>query len=108
MTLIRIFFILGIFFCSALSQQSSSYISSDKLDELLKDERLLNFHLKCTLGTGPCDKVGHSLKPLIPLVLRGTCRRCSPQDVENIKKVIIFLQNKKPKELAKIYDKYGK
>ncbi|XP_066603034.1 putative odorant-binding protein A10 [Prorops nasuta] len=83
-----------------------SRVSDDQLKMALSDERYLLRQLKCALGEVPCDPVGRRLKSLVPLVLRGSCPQCSPEETRQIKKVLSHIQAKFPKEWSKVLQQY--
>ncbi|XP_071449801.1 putative odorant-binding protein A10 [Hetaerina americana] len=77
-------------------------ISDDALNMALRDRRYLMRQLKCALGEATCDPVGRRLKALAPLVLRGSCPNCSPQEHRQIQRVLSHVQQNFPREWAKI------
>nr|AYN07335.1 chemosensory protein 7 [Yemma signatus] len=82
-------------------------VSDEALEAALKDRRYLTRQLKCALGEGPCDPIGRRLKTYAPLVLRGNCPKCSPQEVRQIQQVLSHIQRNYPKEWAKILRQYA-
>nr|QHN69077.1 chemosensory protein 5 [Sirex noctilio]QHN69084.1 chemosensory protein 5 [Sirex nitobei] len=88
-------------------QSQTSRVTDDQLDVALSDERYLRRQLKCALGEAPCDPVGRRLKSLAPLVLRGACPQCSPEEIRQIKKVLSHIQRSFPKEWAKVVQQYA-
>ncbi|KAG7198136.1 hypothetical protein KM043_005555 [Ampulex compressa] len=83
-------------------QSGRTRVSDDQLNMALSDQRYLKRQLKCALGEAPCDPVGRRLKSLVPLVLRGSCPQCSPEEARQIKKVLSHIQRSFPKEWAKL------
>ncbi|KAJ3646630.1 hypothetical protein Zmor_024209 [Zophobas morio] len=92
---------------AALDPTTRTPISDDQIQATLNDKRYLLRQLKCALGEAPCDPVGRRLKSLAPLVLRGSCPQCSPQEMSQIKKVLAFVQKNYPKEWNKILQQYA-
>ncbi|XP_043279157.1 putative odorant-binding protein A10 [Venturia canescens] len=86
---------------------AKSRVSDDQLDIALNDQRYLRRQIKCALGEAPCDPVGRRLKSLAPLILRGSCPQCSPDETRQIKKVIAHIQRVYPKEWAKVVKQYA-
>ncbi|CAH0553567.1 unnamed protein product [Brassicogethes aeneus] len=82
-------------------------ISDDTIESTLNDRRYLVRQLKCALGEAPCDPVGRRLKSLAPLVLRGSCPQCTPQETKQIRKVLSFIQVNYPKEWNKVLQQYS-
>ncbi|XP_015603660.1 ejaculatory bulb-specific protein 3 [Cephus cinctus] len=82
-------------------------VSDEQLNVALSDERYLRRQLKCALGEAPCDPVGRRLKSLAPLVLRGSCPQCSPEETRQIKKVLSHIQRSFPKEWSKVVQQYA-
>ncbi|XP_076676413.1 chemosensory protein 2 [Andrena cerasifolii] len=88
-------------------QSGRSRVSDDQLNMALSDQRYLRRQLKCALGEAPCDPVGRRLKSLAPLVLRGSCPQCSPEETRQIKKVLSHIQRTYPKEWSRIVQQYA-
>ncbi|XP_054000101.1 allergen Tha p 1-like [Hylaeus anthracinus] len=88
-------------------QTGRSRVSDDQLNLALSDQRYLRRQLKCALGEAPCDPVGRRLKSLAPLVLRGACPQCSPEETRQIKKVLSHIQRTYPKEWSRIVQQYA-
>ncbi|KAI4497096.1 hypothetical protein M0802_007842 [Mischocyttarus mexicanus] len=97
--------------CNAQSteedQTGRSRVSEDQLNMALSDQRYLRRQLKCALGEAPCDPVGRRLKSLAPLVLRGSCPQCTPEETHQIKKVLSHIQRSFPKEWSKVVQQYA-
>ncbi|KAK9881113.1 hypothetical protein WA026_014461 [Henosepilachna vigintioctopunctata] len=90
---------------SATTQRQA--VSDDAIDSTLNDKRYVGRLLKCALGEVPCDPVGRRLKSLAPLVLRGSCPQCSPQEKRQIQKVLAYVQKNYPKEWNKMLQQYA-
>ncbi|XP_046750261.1 ejaculatory bulb-specific protein 3-like [Diprion similis] len=88
-------------------QQARSRVSDDQLESALSDKRYLMRQLKCALGEAPCDPVGRRLKSLAPLVLRGACPQCSPEETRQIQKVLSHIQRNFPREWSKVVRQYA-
>ncbi|KAF7379580.1 hypothetical protein HZH66_014951 [Vespula vulgaris] len=88
-------------------QSGRSRVSEDQLNMALSDQRYLRRQLKCALGEAPCDPVGRRLKSLAPLVLRGSCPQCTPEETRQIKKVLSHIQRSFPKEWSKVVQQYA-
>ncbi|XP_043487836.1 allergen Tha p 1-like isoform X1 [Polistes fuscatus] len=88
-------------------QSGRSRVSEDQLNMALSDQRYLRRQLKCALGEAACDPVGRRLKSLAPLVLRGSCPQCTPEETRQIKKVFSHIQRSFPKEWAKVVQQYA-
>ncbi|KAK5649842.1 hypothetical protein RI129_000871 [Pyrocoelia pectoralis] len=84
-----------------------SPIADDEINKALNDTRYLTRQIKCTLGEVRCDPVGKRLKSLAPLVLRGSCPQCTPQEMKQVQKVLAYVQQHYPKEWNKIIQTYG-
>nr|WBU77206.1 chemosensory protein [Odontothrips loti] len=87
--------------------QNRPPVSDAALDGALQDRRYLQRQLKCALGEAPCDPVGRRLKTLAPLVLRGACPQCSPQETRQIQKVLSHIQRNYPREWSKLIREYA-
>ncbi|XP_003701496.1 chemosensory protein 2 [Megachile rotundata] len=92
---------------SEVGQTGRSRVSDEQVNMALSDQRYLRRQLKCALGEAPCDPVGRRLKSLAPLVLRGSCPQCSPEETRQIKKVLSHIQRTYPKEWSKIVQQYA-
>ncbi|XP_041980794.1 ejaculatory bulb-specific protein 3-like [Aricia agestis] len=82
-------------------------VSDGALDEALNDKRFILRQLKCALGEGPCDPIGKRLKTLAPLVLRGACPQCTPQETKQIQRTLSYVQRNYPQQWAKIVRQYS-
>ncbi|KAJ2949540.1 hypothetical protein O0L34_g15460 [Tuta absoluta] len=82
-------------------------VSDSALDEALQDKRFIQRQLKCALGEAPCDPVGKRLKTLAPLVLRGACPQCTPQETKQIQRTLGYIQRNYPQQWAKIVRQYA-
>ncbi|KAH0955267.1 Csp2NTE, partial [Eciton burchellii] len=103
---------LALFAATAAANESDgdlsrSRVSDEQLNIALSDKRYLTRQLKCALGEAPCDPVGRRLKSLVPLVLRGSCPQCNPEETRQIKKVLSHIQRSFPKEWNKIVQQYA-
>ncbi|PNF33872.1 hypothetical protein B7P43_G06733 [Cryptotermes secundus] len=82
-------------------------ISDEALERALNDKRYLQRQLKCALGEASCDPVGRRLKTLAPLVLRGSCPQCTPDEMRQIQRTLSHIQRNYPKEWNKIVKQYA-
>lgn len=87
--------------------QNRPPVSDAQLEGALGDRRYLQRQIKCALGEAPCDPVGRRLKTLAPLVLRGSCPQCSPQETRQIQKVLSHIQRNYPREWSKLIREYA-
>nr|AYN71370.1 chemosensory protein 22 [Oedaleus infernalis] len=88
-------------------QQQRPRVSDQQLDRALADKRYLTRQLKCALGEAPCDPVGRRLKTLAPLVLRGACPTCTPEETRQIQRTLSHIQRNYPKEWSKLVKQYA-
>ncbi|PSN34940.1 hypothetical protein C0J52_23547 [Blattella germanica] len=93
-------------FVLALAEEKRPKISDEALERALNDKRYLQRQLKCALGEANCDPVGRRLKTLAPLVLRGSCPQCSPDEMRQIQRTLSHIQRNYPKEWTKIVKQY--
>nr|QKK82654.1 chemosensory protein [Histia rhodope] len=93
--------------CTAQSQPQRQQVTDTALDEALTDKRFIERQLKCAISEGPCDAIGRRLKTLAPLVLRGACPQCTPQETKQIQKTLSYVQRNYPQEWAKIIRHYA-
>lgn len=91
----------------AVESTTRPAVSDDVIENTLNDKRYVNRLLKCALGEVACDPVGRRLKSLAPLVLRGSCPQCTPQETRQIQKVLAHVQKNFPKEWNKILQTYA-
>ncbi|KAL4717163.1 hypothetical protein ACJJTC_017050 [Scirpophaga incertulas] len=82
-------------------------VSDTVLDDALNDKRFIQRQLKCALGEAPCDPIGKRLKTLAPLVLRGACPQCSPQETKQIQRTLSYVQRNYPQQWTKIVRQYA-
>ncbi|XP_046966405.1 ejaculatory bulb-specific protein 3-like [Vanessa cardui] len=91
--------------CATQSQRPQ--VSDTALEDALNDKRFIQRQLKCALGEAPCDPIGKRLKTLAPLVLRGACPQCSPQETKQIQRTLSYVQRNFPQQWAKIVRQYS-
>ncbi|XP_059061533.1 uncharacterized protein LOC131854434 [Achroia grisella] len=98
-------------FCAVLyacaAQSDRPQVADTVLDDALNDKRFIQRQLKCALGEGPCDPIGKRLKTLAPLVLRGACPQCTPQETKQIQRTLSYVQRNYPQQWAKIVRQYA-
>ncbi|KAL4717235.1 hypothetical protein ACJJTC_017122 [Scirpophaga incertulas] len=90
-----------------VAAMAAPLMTDTQLDRTLADKSAMQRHLRCALHEGPCDVVGKRLRTLAPLVLRGSCPQCSPQETQQIRRTLAFVQRNYPWEWAKIIRQYG-
>ncbi|XP_041980795.1 uncharacterized protein LOC121734328 [Aricia agestis] len=90
-----------------LAQSAPAQMSDAQLERALTDRATMQRHLRCALNEGPCDPVGIRLRTLAPLVLRGSCPQCSPQETRQIRRTMAHVQRYYPWEWARIIRQYG-
>ncbi|GLV31204.1 uncharacterized protein CBL_12279 [Carabus blaptoides fortunei] len=93
--------------CAYPEDASRTPVSEDTLNTALNDRRYLMRQIKCALGEAPCDPVGRRLKSLAPLVLRGSCPKCTPDEMRQIQRVLSHIQKNFPKEWNKIVQQFA-
>ncbi|KAH9632965.1 hypothetical protein HF086_003007 [Spodoptera exigua] len=91
----------------SVAQSQRPPVSDTALDDALQDKRFIQRQLKCALGEGPCDPIGKRLKTLAPLVLRGACPQCTPQETKQIQRTLSYVQRNYPQQWAKIVRQYA-
>ncbi|KAG6461373.1 hypothetical protein O3G_MSEX012587 [Manduca sexta] len=93
---------------SCVAQQAQRpQVTDTALEDALNDKRFIQRQLKCALGEAPCDPIGKRLKTLAPLVLRGACPQCSPQETKQIQRTLSYVQRNYPQQWAKIVRQYA-
>ncbi|XP_012257736.1 ejaculatory bulb-specific protein 3-like [Athalia rosae] len=111
--LLKVFLVCSVIGCTMIANSqgnvvpAQSRVSDDQLEVALSDKRYLMRQLKCALGEATCDPVGRRLKSLAPLVLRGSCPQCSPQETRQIQKVLSHIQRNFPREWSKVVQQYA-
>lgn len=108
------------------AQQYTSRFDNVDVDNILKNDRILNNYIKCMLEKGPCTKEGRELKSkflyfhqpkqqqfffiffseTLPDAILSDCNKCSETQRANTNKVINFLRDRKPREWTELTDKY--
>ncbi|KAJ8918061.1 hypothetical protein NQ315_011518 [Exocentrus adspersus] len=99
--------LMAIISITAALPQERQAVSDEALESTLKDKRYLMRQLKCALGEAPCDPVGRRLKSLAPLVLQGSCTQCTPKELNQIRKVLSYMQINFPKEWNRVLKLYS-
>uniref|UniRef100_U5ESI4 Protein serine/threonine kinase aedes aegypti n=1 Tax=Corethrella appendiculata TaxID=1370023 RepID=U5ESI4_9DIPT len=100
-------YIFTIVIALAYAQKTyKSTFDNVNVDQVLKNDRILNNYLKCLLDKGPCTQEGRELKKTLPDALKTNCDKCTEIQRRNSRKVIDHLQVKKPQEWKKLLDKY--
>ncbi|KAL1130943.1 hypothetical protein AAG570_012184 [Ranatra chinensis] len=95
---------------AAGGQQYSSEFASLDLDKVLNDQATYRSYLNCLKDMGDCTVAGQALKSILPEALASGCAKCSAEQKQKARKVLLFLLEKKPddySDLEKIYDPSG-
>uniref|UniRef100_A0A2A4J9W4 Chemosensory protein n=1 Tax=Heliothis virescens TaxID=7102 RepID=A0A2A4J9W4_HELVI len=92
---------------ACVAQTQRPPVSDSALEDALQDKRFIQRQLKCALGEAPCDPIGKRLKTLAPLVLRGACPQCTPQETKQIQRTLSYVQRNFPQQWAKIVRQYA-
>jgi hypothetical protein len=77
------------------------YVSADNMldrvnvDNYLKNPKVVEFHIRCLVYNGPCDKIGSEIKRLLPMVGRQ-CRGCTDDQKAKLGKIIGYWQKNYP------------
>ncbi|XP_028175264.1 ejaculatory bulb-specific protein 3-like [Ostrinia furnacalis] len=93
--------------CAYAAEAPRPQVTDTALEDALNDKRFIQRQLKCALGEAPCDPIGKRLKTLAPLVLRGACPQCSPQETKQIQRTLSYVQRNYPQQWAKIVRQYA-
>ncbi|XP_019866895.1 ejaculatory bulb-specific protein 3 [Aethina tumida] len=81
-----------------------------KLDDILKDEPLMEKYGDCILDVGPCTEDGKKIKQNIPDALKSDCSKCGTEQSYAMRRILDFLiENRKAwfDEIAEKYDPEG-
>ncbi|XP_026740477.1 ejaculatory bulb-specific protein 3-like [Trichoplusia ni] len=97
---------VAISLCCVQAQLYSTKYDNINLDEVLRNRRLLNGYMKCTLDQGPCTAEGKELKYYISDGLKTGCAKCSDPQRKGIKKVMNHLIKHEPRFWQQAVDKY--
>ncbi|CAH0550945.1 unnamed protein product [Brassicogethes aeneus] len=99
------------FVAAAFADLYDTKYDNINLDDILRNEKLLDVYTNCLLDKGPCNtKEAKFLKEVLPEALINDCKKCSQKQMDGSKKVIEFLYRNKPtiwKELTAKYDPLG-
>lgn len=76
------------------------------VDQILRNNRLLDNYLKCLLDLGRCTSDGNELKKLLPKAIADGCGECNEKQKQTSDKVIRHLMKNRPKEWDKLIKKY--
>ncbi|KAJ8983042.1 hypothetical protein NQ317_013247 [Molorchus minor] len=82
-------------FTLASGQYTTKYDNID-LDQILKNDRLLNNYVDCLLEKNKCTKDGAELKKILPEAIKNGCSKCNENQKNGAKKIIHFLIETKP------------
>nr|APG32547.1 chemosensory protein [Conogethes punctiferalis] len=93
--------------CAYAAETPRPEVTDTALEDALNDKRFIQRQLKCALGEAPCDPIGKRLKTLAPLVLRGACPQCTPQETKQIQRTLSYVQRNFPQQWAKIVRQYA-
>lgn len=77
------------------------------VDSILRNEKLINKHVKCIRMEGRCDTNGKSLKTMLPRVLNENCAGCSEEQVFNANKIIEWMKRNRAADWAYIRPLYS-
>lgn len=95
------FFVLcaAIAYSSAAPPATKTYTTKyDNVDieEILKNDRLLEGYFKCLMDKGKCTPDGAELKKVLPDALKNKCSLCSEKQKAGSEKIIPYLIENKP------------
>ncbi|KAJ8664622.1 hypothetical protein QAD02_006284 [Eretmocerus hayati] len=65
----------------------------------------VELHIRCALGTGPCDEKGLRVKAMMPKVMRG-CEQCSFLERFLANQIVEYMKEYRPKTLELMKKKY--
>ncbi|XP_019866900.1 ejaculatory bulb-specific protein 3-like [Aethina tumida] len=102
--------LFGLLALALAEEKYTSKWDNIDLDQILKNDRLLNNYIDCVLEKGSCTPDGSELKRVLPDALENDCAKCSEKQREGSKKVIRHLiQHKRQAwiELEAKFDKNG-
>ncbi|KRT84020.1 hypothetical protein AMK59_2033 [Oryctes borbonicus] len=91
---------------SVADDQYTTKFDSINIDEILKNDRLLQGYCNCLLDKGPCNEDGTALKSVIPEALATECAKCNDKQKEGSKKVLRFLIDTKRECFDPLEEKY--
>jgi hypothetical protein len=74
---------------------ASNMLDRVNVDNYLKNPKLIEYHIRCLVYDGPCDKIGQEIKRLLPMVGRQ-CRGCTEDQKAKLGKIIGFWQKNYP------------
>ncbi|XP_012271972.1 ejaculatory bulb-specific protein 3-like [Orussus abietinus] len=77
------------------------------ISALLMDKNYVLRQIDCVLERGRCDSVGQQLKVALPEALNNNCRRCTPSQARNARKLVEFMKRNHPNEWLAIADYYA-
>lgn len=76
------------------------------VDQVLRNNRLLDNYLKCILEVGRCTPEGQELKQIIPDAIKDACSNCNEKQKQSSEKVIRHLVKNRKKDWDKLLKKY--
>ncbi|KAL2729056.1 ejaculatory bulb-specific protein 3-like [Vespula squamosa] len=84
-----------------------SYKGQDDMNRLT-DKSFVKKQLDCILDRKPCDKIGLSIKDVIPIIAYNNCQRCNPPLKQRYAKLRNFMLRHYPNEWNAIIQYYSK
>ncbi|XP_014215650.1 ejaculatory bulb-specific protein 3-like [Copidosoma floridanum] len=78
------------------------------VDQILRNERLLNPYIDCLLRDVKCTAEGKELKRLLPEVFTTNCLKCNDKQKTDAEKVVSYLAKSKPQVLNEVLKRYDK
>ncbi|KAG8330685.1 ejaculatory bulb-specific protein 3-like [Homalodisca vitripennis] len=90
----------------AAPQKYTTKYDNINLDQVLRNDRLLNNYFRCLMDQGSCTPDGDELKSHIRDALETACSKCSEKQRAGTEKVVRFLIKNKPTEFADLEKKY--
>ncbi|KAK9877401.1 hypothetical protein WA026_018517 [Henosepilachna vigintioctopunctata] len=96
-------------FCASSVLGDEKYSSKyNKIDvqEIMKNERLLNAFLKCLIEGKGCTPEAEELKKILPDAVKTGCAKCTDEHKAAAKKFVSFLMKEKPQMWEKLVQHY--
>ncbi|KAL0278739.1 UNVERIFIED_CONTAM: hypothetical protein PYX00_000470 [Menopon gallinae] len=87
------------------AKYTSKYDNFD-IDQVLSNDRLLNYYVKCLLDRGPCTPEGAELKRNLSEALKTGCSRCTDAQKIKSQKALNYIRTNKKDIWRQIEAKY--
>ncbi|KAL3289147.1 hypothetical protein HHI36_003584 [Cryptolaemus montrouzieri] len=98
-------FIIMYFVCMGDTYDNTKFKNMD-IDEILRNDRLIQHYFKCLMDGKPCTPEGEELRKNLPEVIRSGCSQCTQEELIAARKVATKMRNDHTEMWNMFLDKY--